>query len=214
MLLDIKDIMTRAMRKIAILTILAALGLAGPASAAVTPDAFVKEAVDLLAEKLEGRRDELASDKAALYALIDEILLPRFDRRFAAAQVLARNWRTASDEQKNRFVDAFYTSLLHRYADGVLEFNYRQIDVQPFRGDDSKPMATVKTVVSLDDGTKVPVNYTLRRHDDAWQMFDVTIEGVSYVRNFRAEFDAEIKATGLEEVILRLEREATGSAGE
>lgn len=212
--LKVKDRMTGAMRKLAILTIVALLGLAGQASAAVTPDGFVQEAVDLLAEKLDGRHDELANDKASLYALIDEILLPRFDRRFAAAQVLARNWRVASDEQKNRFVDAFYTSLLHRYADGVLGFNYRQIEVQPFRGDDSKPMATVKTVVSLDDGTKVPVNYTLRRHDDGWQMFDVTIEGVSYVRNFRAEFDAEIKATSLEDVILRLEGEATGSAGE
>lgn len=197
------------MRKFAIFGLLAALLSGSPASAAVAPDEFVQEAVELLAERLDGRRDELAADKRALYSLIDDILLPRFDRRFAAAQVLARNWRDASDEQKERFVDAFYTSLLHRYADGVLEFDYRKIEVLPFRGDVSRPLANVKTVVSLDDGTKVPVNYTLKKRDDGWLMFDVTIEGVSYVRNFRAEFDAEIKATSLEAVIKRLESEAS-----
>lgn len=201
------------MRKLAIFSLIAVLMFGTPASAAVAPDEFIQEAVDLLAEGLDGRREELAADKRALYSLIDEILLPRFDRRFAAAQVLARNWRVASDEQKERFVDAFYTSLLHRYADGALEFDYRQMEVLPFRGDDSRPLATVKTIVSLDDGTKVPVNYTLKKSDDAWRMFDVTIEGVSYVRNFRAEFDAEIKATSLEAVIQRLESEAS-SAGE
>jgi len=201
------------MRKIAIFSLLAALLPGAWASAAVAPDEFVQEAVDLLAEGLDGRRDELAADKKALYSLIDDILLPRFDRRFAAAQVLARNWRVASDEQKERFVGAFYTSLLHRYADGVLEFDYNQIEVLPFRGDDSRPLATVKTIVKLDDGTKVPVNYTLKKRDDGWRMFDVTIEGVSYVRNFRAEFDAEIKASSLEAVIQRLESEAS-NAGE
>jgi phospholipid transport system substrate-binding protein len=201
------------MHKLAIVGLFAVLLPGAPASAAVAPDAFIQEAVELLAEGLDGRREELAADKEALYSLIDGILLPRFDRRFAAAQVLARNWRVASDEQKDRFVDAFYTSLLHRYADGVLEFDYNQIEVLPFRGDDSKPLATVKTIVSLDDGTKVPVNYTLKKGDDGWRMFDVTIEGVSYVRNFRAEFDAEIKSSSLEAVIQRLESEAS-KAGE
>jgi phospholipid transport system substrate-binding protein len=201
------------MHKLAIVSLFAVLLSGAPASAAVAPDAFIQEAVELLAEGLDGRREELAADKEALYSLIDGILLPRFDRRFAAAQVLARNWRVASDEQKDRFVDAFYTSLLHRYADGVLEFDYNQIEVLPFRGDDSKPLATVKTIVSLDDGTKVPVNYTLKKGDDGWRMFDVTIEGVSYVRNFRAEFDAEIKSSSLEAVIQRLESEAS-KAGE
>ena len=167
----------------------------------------------LLEVQLDGRREDLANDKEALYALIDEILLPRFDRRFAAGQVLARHWRTASDEQRDRFVDAFYTTLLHRYAEGLLEFSNVGVEILPFRGDETKKLATVKTFVRLEDGTKVPVNYTLVSRDDGWRMFDVTIEGVSYVRNFRAEFDAEIRATSLEQVIMRLEEEAIGDDG-
>lgn len=192
-----------------------ALLTAGAASAqAMTPNEFIQEAVDLVAEKLDGRKEELANDSESLYAVVDEILLPRFDRRFAAGQVLARHWRTASAEQKDRFVSAFYTTLLQRYADGILEFENDSVEILPFRGDATRKVVTVKTNVRLDDGTKVPVNYTLRNRKDGWQMFDVTIEGVSYVRNFRVEFDTEIRNTSLEEVIVRLENEAAGRGGD
>jgi phospholipid transport system substrate-binding protein len=187
-----------------------ALSLIAPQVQAASPSEFVTEAVEVLAEKLEGRHDELAQDSAALYALIDEVLLPRFDRQTAAQQVLARNWRDASEEQRGRFINAFYTTLVQRYADGVLDFEPDRIKVQPFRGDADKRTVTVKTSVDLEDGTNVSVNYTLINKKPGWMMFDVTIEGVSYIRNFRTEFDAEIKATSLEAVIVRLEKEAAG----
>lgn len=187
-----------------------ALFLAAALAQAETPDEFVKDAVDVLAGQLDGRRDELANDPEALYQVIDELLMPRFDRKTAAQQVLAKHWRTAAPEQQERFIKAFYTTLLKRYADGVLEFEPDRIQVLPFRGDATKRTATVKTRVDLEDGSTVSVNYTLLNRKEGWKMFDVTIEGVSYVRNFRAEFDSEIKATSLEDVIKRLEAEAEG----
>lgn len=178
----------------------------------LTPDEFVTDAVDVLAAQLDGRRNELADDQEALYQLIDDLLLPRFDRKTAAQQVLARHWRGASDEQKARFIDSFYSILVQRYADGVLEFEPDRIKVLPFRGDTTKRTATVKTTVDLEDGTNISVNYTLLNKKPGWMMFDVTIEGVSYIRNFRTEFDAEIKSSSLEEVIVRLEKEAAGES--
>ena len=183
-------------------------------AARLSPSEFINDAVDVLAESLDGRRDELADDKDALYGLIDDLLLPRFDRRMAAQQVLARNWRAATEEQRGRFIDAFYTILVQRYADGVLDFEPDRIKVLPFRGDPSKRTATVKTSVDLEDGTNVSVNYTLVNRKTGWMMFDVTIEGVSYIRNFRTEFESEIKATSLEDVIVRLEKEAAGELAE
>lgn len=202
------------MKKSAIAVVVACFVLFTSDVQATAPNDFVKEAVDLLAEQLDGRKAELANDSKALYALIDSILLPRFDRRYAAGQVLARHWRTASAQQKDRFVNAFYTTLLHRYADGVLEFENDRVEILPFRGDADKKITFVKTIVRLEDGTKVPVNYALVNTDDGWRMFDVTIEGVSYVRNFRAEFDSEIRAGSLEQVIRRLEDEAAGISRE
>jgi len=176
--------------------------------AANSPNAVIEESVALLAEKLDGRKEELSADRKALYALIDEILLPRFDRRFAAQVVLAKHWRTASDEQKARFIEAFYQALVRRYADGVLEFDPGRITVLPFRGDDTKKRTKVRTTILLDDGSKAAVDYDLVKRESGWLVFNVVIEGVSYVRNFRTELDAEIRTSSLDAVIARLESEA------
>ena len=149
-----------------------------PHAQAESPSEFITEAVEVLASQLDGRRSELADDQDALYALIDDLLLPRFDRKTAAQQVLARHWRGANDEQKTRFIESFYTILVQRYADGVLEFEPDRIKVLPFRGDATKRTATVKTSVDLEDGTNISVNYTLMNKNPGWMMFDVTIEGV------------------------------------
>jgi phospholipid transport system substrate-binding protein len=184
------------------------LGAVAAASAAQTPNAVIEEASDLLAVQLSERKAELAADRAALYDTVNEIILPRFDRRYAAQLVLGRNWRTASEDQRSAFIDAFYDSLLRKYADGVLEFNQDRIEILPFRGDESKPRVVVKTLVTLDDGTEVPVDYGLVRRDSGWMVFDVVIEGISYVRNFRAELDSEIASSSLDAVIARLQQES------
>jgi phospholipid transport system substrate-binding protein len=184
----------------------------GVAAADDSPNAVIDSAVKQLTEQLDGRKDELAENRQALYEIIDGILLPRFDSRFAAQLVLARHWRTASEEQQARFIDAFYQALLRKYADGILEFDPDMITVLPFRGDDTKKRAKVRSTVDLDDGSKVAVDYELVQRKSGWLVFNVIIEGVSYVRNFRAELDSEIKASSLDDVIARLENEA-GSAG-
>ena len=176
------------------------------------PNDVIQSAADQLAAELEGRKEELAANPEELYAVIDKILLPRFDRRYAAQLVLGRHWRNASDEQRDRFITAFYGSLLRRYSDGVLEYDQDKVEILPFRGDLAKPRTTVKTMVTLDDGTQVPVNYGMVNRDAGWLMFDVTIEGISYVRNYRTELNSEIQATGLDAVIARLE--ADDSVGE
>lgn len=186
----------------------------GVVTAEDSPNAVIDTAVQELAEKIDGRRDELAEDRQALYEIIDSILLPRFDSRFAAQLVLARHWRDASEEQQSRFIDAFYHALLRKYADGILEFDPNMITVLPFRGDTSKKRAKVRSSVDMDDGSKVSVDYELVRRKAGWLVFNVIIEGVSYVRNFRAELDSEIKGSSLEAVIERLESEAGESADE
>jgi phospholipid transport system substrate-binding protein len=187
---------------------------AGVAIADDSPNAVIEESVELLSEKMDGRKDELAENRDALYVIIDGILLPRFDRRFAAQLVLAKHWRTASEEQQTRFIEAFYQALLRKYADGILEFDPDMITVLPFRGDASGKRSKVRSTVLLDDGSSVSVDYELVKRKAGWLVFNVVIEGVSYVRNFRAELDSEIRASSLDAVIERLEGEAGIAAGE
>lgn len=177
-------------------------------AAAQTPNETVEEAVSEIAAQLAERKAELTSDADALHAMIDSILLPRFDRRYAAQLVLGKHWRTATEEQREAFIDAFYASLLRKYAEGILQFDQDRINVLPYRGDDTKSRTVVRTEVRLDDGTKVPVHYGLVKRESGWMMFDVIIEGISYVRNFRVELNSEIQSSSLEAVIDRLQGES------
>ncbi|MDH4048267.1 MAG: ABC transporter substrate-binding protein [Gammaproteobacteria bacterium] len=182
--------------------------LAVNAQAQSSPNSVIEDAAKLLDDSLKGRKEELAKDKKQLYQLIDDILLPRFDRTYAAQLVLGPHWKSASGDQRKQFIDAFYQNLLRKYSDGVLEYDAGRIEILPFRGDLSKPRVTVRTAVRLDDGTKVPVDYSLVKRNAGWLLFDVSIEGISYVRNFRAELNAEINSSSLDAVINRLQSEA------
>jgi phospholipid transport system substrate-binding protein len=103
--------------------------------------------------------------------------------------------------------------LVQRYAIALLDFEPGQMKVLPFRGE-VKKRVVVKTTVKLEDGTNVSVDYALLDQKPGWKMYDVSIEGVSYVRNLRAEINAEVGASSLEQVIVRYEEEAAESIGE
>lgn len=207
--------MWNTFRRAAVL-LLATLALSVTAGAAEdTPIGVINGAVADVKAGLAGNREKFRNDEAALLKFVDSLLAPRFDRNYAGRLVLARHWRDASKEQKRRFIDSFYEAMLRRYADGVLEFEEDLIEVLPERGQLQGNRATVRTIVTLDNGETVPVNYGLvKRGDDGWKVYDVTIEGISYIRNFRTEIDSEIKKTSLDAVIERLEAEIRGGANE
>ncbi len=190
------------------------LAVSGAMASVPPPNDLIESAIAELSAGLDGRKELLAQDRTALLELIDSILLPRFDRTYAAQLVLGQHWRNANEKQQQRFIAAFYKAMLRKYADGVLEFEQDKVELLPFRGDATKQRTMVRTMVSLNDGSRVPVNYGLVMRDSGWLIFDVTIEGVSYVRNFRAELDAEIRASSLDAVIRRFEAEADATGGE
>lgn len=163
-----------------------------------------KVSQDLLVD-LEGNREALRKDPARLRALVDRHLLPHFDTEYAARLVLGKHWTKATAEQRKRFVDAFYQALLANYGGALLEFTDDRVKFLPFRGDPNANSATIRTEVKRNDGTGVPVNYSVRRTPAGWKAWDVTIEGISYLKNFRTDFGAEIDQKGLDAVIERLE---------
>lgn len=147
-----------------------------------------------------------------MHELVDKNMLPYFDTAYSAQLVLAKHWRTATPEQRKRFVDAFYQSLLQNYGEALLEFTPDRLKILPFQGKPDDKVATVRTEIRRDNGSRVPVNYSLRQTDNGWKAYDVQIEGVSYVKSFRTDFGSEIDQKGLEAVIQRLEQQvATGT---
>jgi phospholipid transport system substrate-binding protein len=196
-----------------------ALGLAGGAYAADPPAAptaasstmgpqeTVENSAKRMLQELDANRQMYKNDPAKLDALVANVLLPNFDTEYAARLVLGQTWRTATPEQRKRFVDAFYHSLLRNYGAALVDFTADRFVILPYKGDPNDTTATVRTEVKRSSGDKVPVNFSLRKVDGVWKAWDVVIEGISYVKSFRTDFGAEIQQKGLDEVINRLETE-------
>jgi phospholipid transport system substrate-binding protein len=139
------------------------------------------------------------------------VLLPHFDTDYAGQQVLGKHWRTASEEQRQRFVKTFYQSLLRSYGDALLDFTADRMKILPFTGDANAARATVKSQVRRSNGAQIAVNYKLRKAEAGWKAWDVEIEGISYVKSFQEQFSSEIDSKGLDAVIKRLETEGMKS---
>jgi phospholipid transport system substrate-binding protein len=189
-----------------------ALAVTVTGSVDATPHAIIESTATAVSERLDGRQDYFDEHPGELYVLIDELLLPHFDVRYAGRLVLGKHWKTATKEQRDRFVDVFYQFLLQSYANGILEFDQGSIKVLPADEQQAEKRVVVKTETRMDDGSEVPINYSMRKTKNGWRVYDVRIEGVSYVQNYRNQFNAEIAALGVDAVIERLNTEVEAAA--
>jgi phospholipid transport system substrate-binding protein len=184
----------------------------GAEDAEAAPQVVIENAATTMSDKLIGRKDYYESNLGELYVMINEVLLPHFDTRYSGRLVLGKHWKAATEDQRSSFIDAFYQFLMRSYAKGLLGFDQDKIEFLPFQGEVDGKRVVVKTVMHLDDGSEVPVNYSLRRSDAGWKVYDVRIEGVSYIQNYRNQFNAEISANGVNSVIDRLRAEVADEA--
>jgi phospholipid transport system substrate-binding protein len=204
---------------LAMTTVVAApvVAQAAPAAAvdAQSPQGIVTTISDDLAKAIEGHQAELKSDKEKLIAVIDDVFLPHFDIDYASILVLGQNASKASPEQRERFAKAFYNSITHRYAEGLLNYTRGRVKVLPFSGDLNNKRTVVRTQVMLDDGKSVSVDYAFRKSKTGdWKAYDVIIEGISYITNYRNQVDAEIKKEGLDKLTADLEQKGSAAIDE
>jgi phospholipid transport system substrate-binding protein len=174
---------------------------------AANPAELVDSVAHTLLTAIDAHRDEYRSDPTELDSLVRRVVLPHFDTKLAAQLVLARHWDDADLEQRRRFIDAFYHSVLHNYGAELVDFNLDRLRVLPYRGNPGANYATVNTWVRRRNGEQVEVDYSLHRTGQGWKVYDVTISGVSYLLSFRDDFGEEIEQKGLNELISRLEGE-------
>jgi phospholipid transport system substrate-binding protein len=190
------------------LFLIGALLSAAAVAAPTPPTDMIKSTTDQMRGLIRQNHDTYVKDSAGFYKTVDDVLVPHFDVKYIAQLILARNWTAASPDQRQRFQNAFKNMLVHNYADELLE-NYDSVDLnyKPARIDQDGTDATVDTTIVRKNG-KPPVNITfvLRLNGDQWQVFDVKIENLSLVINFRTQVAAEIKRTSLDDVIARLEK--------
>jgi phospholipid transport system substrate-binding protein len=175
------------------------------------PSQLIESSANILLTGIDKNRDQFRKDPTGLYALVEQTLLPNFDTPYAAQLVLGTNWRNATPDQRKRFVDAFYKSLLYTYGDAMIDFTGDRLKVFPTKVTPEDTRATVRTEIKRSNGTKVAVNYTLRKTNGQWKAWDVVIDGISYVKSYREDYGAQVQQQGLDAVIKSLEDKAANA---
>lgn len=190
------------------LALLASVALAPAAAAApVPPDEVVKETTARLQNEIGEREKEFKSNPKKLYAYVDDVIVPKFDTRYIAQLILARHWKTASEQQRARFEVAFKDMLVHSYADALVEYhNAVKAEWQPLRMAPGATDVTVQSKLIRDSGKPpLPIGFAMRLKDNEWKVYDIVIENLSLVTSFRSQVNSEIKRSDLEAVIKKLE---------
>lgn len=177
------------------------------------PSKLVRSVADEILKALDGHRQALRQHPAQVRAIIEKYLLPHFDTQLAAAGVLGRFAKTATKEQKARFVQAFKDSLIKNYGAFIVDFHSNMLTVYPTHVKPGTVAATVRTYFTRSDGSKVPVFFDVyMTKNDGWKVFDLKVDGVSYVMSYRADLRPQLEQYGLNTVIKRLEQGETPSA--
>lgn len=177
----------------------------------VGPRTVVEQATQQVLNMLENNAERIQNDPEAVQALVAEIVLPRFDFELMSRFVLGRHWRDASPDQRQAFTQAFRDLLVRTYARALDDYSGEDVRIPPQRIPDDTDRVSVQTEIIQVDGPVIPVNYALFFRDAQWKVFDVTIEGVSLVQNYRAQFGDIARADGLDALI---DRVRTGAPGE
>lgn len=169
-----------------------------------SPDALVKRTAEDVLAAVKSDTDIQAGDQAKIFALAEEKILPNFNFLRVSRLVLGKNWTRATPEQKDGFQMQFRTLLLRTYATALSKYRNQAIEYLPFNMKDGAKTAKVKTKIIQKGGQPITVNYSLAREAETWKVYDIVIEGVSLVTNYRGQFSQEVRQNGLDSLIKKL----------
>jgi phospholipid transport system substrate-binding protein len=166
----------------------------------VAPDVLVKNTANEVLAIVKSDKDIQAGDMSKITALTEEKILPKFDFNRMSRMVLGKYWAGATPEQKAQFIDQFRTLLIRTYASALSKYRDQTIEYKPLRAGPGDTDVTVKTQILQPSGPAIPIDYSLIKNPDGWKVYDVVIEGVSLVTNYRGQFSSIARQGGLDEV--------------
>lgn len=167
--------------------------------------AIIRDAGERMIDSLEARRAELERDPVALYGLVEEIILPYFDFQTISRLVLGKYWRSANSDQRSRFTEEFKTLLVRSYATAWLEYEGQEIRFLPARPSRRADRTMVRLELIEPYSSPVLFSYSLHNKTGQWLIYDVAVDGISLLTNYRVSISENVKAKGLETTIVELE---------
>lgn len=174
------------------------------AMAAIAPDELVKKTADEVLTAVKSDKDIQSGDQKKIFALAEEKILPYFNFDRVSRMVLGKHWREASKEQQAAFQREFRSLLLRTYASALSKYQNQTIEFKPLRMRPNDTNVTVETQILQPGGQPIGVDYALEKSGDSWKVYDIAIEGVSLVTNYRGQFSNEIRQSGIDGLIKKL----------
>ncbi len=169
-----------------------------------SPQDLIESTANQVLKKLSSEKALISKEPGRVYDLVNEFILPHFDFERMSKSVLGKYWRRTTTEQKTRFIEEFRTLLVRTYATSLAEYTNNKISYLPFRDDVSSGDVTVRSEIDQPGGFPIPINYRLKKNGDTWKVYDVTIDDISLVANYRSSFSKEIRKAGLDKLISTL----------
>jgi len=175
-------------------------------AASIGPDQLIKDTSEKVLSALENNKEKYKEKPDEIYLLVNDIILPHLDFRAMSKLSLGKNWRKANADQQTRFIAAFKTMLIRTYSKSLTEYAGEEIKFLPYRPPaEGKRTVTVKTEINQSNGgPAIPINYSLRIKNDIWKVYDIKIDGISLVTNYRNSFASDINRVGIEGLIEKL----------
>ncbi len=170
------------------------------------PEQIVEETSANVLKTINDENERLREDPTLINQLINDTVIPIIDLDSMGKLILGKYWKRASAEQRTSFVVEFKDMLIRTYAKSLVDYGHAKVNVLPARDQEERKYYTVKTELSVGSGkTPLQVAYIFRKNKQTeWKVFDLAVDGLSLVKNFRTSFNQEIRETSLDALIARL----------
>ena len=169
-----------------------------------TPLDLIRNTTAEVFSLLEANQDEYEKNPYAACQVIDKLVISHFDFPRMSRWVLGKYWRRADDKQRQQFETEFRALLVRTYTTALLEYTGRPIEYLPFKDSTGAKKSIVRTAVELRGGLNVAINYRLHLKDGEWKVYDLLIDGISIVTNYKQNFVNDISMGGIDHLIWRL----------
>lgn len=168
------------------------------------PDEIINTTTQQMLDALKQDHQLISERPNHIHQLANRIIMPHVDFKRMSSWVLGKHWRRATDEQKQQFPAQFRNLILRTYATALSEYTDETITYLPLRASNDKTDVTVRTIIERNSGPGIPVAYRMHLSTTGWKVYDISIDGISLVNNYRRSFSSEIRRHGLDSLINKL----------
>lgn len=170
----------------------------------ISPQQLVRDTSSRMLVAMHEEQGSIEKDATHLYQLVEEIILPYFDFRRMSQWVLGKNWRTATTQQREQFVQQFRMLLVRTYGTALLEYADEEIVYLPTASERGGKNVTVRTEINQPGVGVIPITYSMYPSGNGWKVYDISISGVSLVTSYRSTYGSIIRRDGIDQLIDQL----------